>query len=177
MIDRAAPTRPPTSVTRPAPGSGVSLLRAALVPAICSVLLIGLLSVWVVTGGDGTISQVRIEITAASVAAPSRAGGPADMYLSIVNLSGADRLVSVTTPAAWRVEFVQHHGSAQGPGQQLTSISIPAHATVNLSPFTTDIVLVDPAPMTVGGVMPITLTFRSAGRVTVQTAVNPPGTP
>jgi copper(I)-binding protein len=177
MIDDSATTRPDTSAAQPAPGSATSLVRSALAPIICSVLLLGLLSAWVVSGGDGTISRVRIDITAASIAAPARAGTPAFMYLTVVNLSAADRLVSVTTPTARLVEFVQHHGTAQGPGQRLTSIPIPAGATVNLSPFTMDILLVDPAHMAVGSTVPITLAFGSAGRVTVQAAVNPPGTP
>jgi len=177
MIDQAAPARPATRAARPAEGSPGWLVRAAAAPVICSVLLLGLLSAWVVTGGDGTISRVRIDITEASVAEPTQPGGPAVMYLTVMNLSGADRLVSVTTSAARRVELVRHQGGAQGPSQQLTSISIPARATVNLNPFTTDIVLVDPAPMTAGDTVPITLRFAGAGRVTVAAAVTPPGTP
>jgi copper(I)-binding protein len=99
------------------------------------------------------------------------------MYLTVMNLSSADRLVSVTTSAARRVEFVRRQGTAQGPSHQLTSISIPARATVNLNPFATDIVLVDPAPLTAGGTVSITLRFAEAGRVTVAAAVTPPGTP
>ena len=177
MIDRAAPRRPASPAAGPADGSPGWLVRAAAAPVICSVLLLGLLSAWVVTGGDGTISRVRIDITEASVAEPTQPGGPAAMYLTMVNLSGGDRLVSVTTSAARRVEFVRRKGTAQGLGQQLTSISVPARATVNLNPFTTDIVLVGPAPMTAGRTVSITLTFARAGRVTVAAAVTPPGTP
>ncbi|HUC27567.1 MAG TPA: copper chaperone PCu(A)C [Streptosporangiaceae bacterium] len=177
MIDQTAPARPVTRAVRPAEGSPGWLVRAALAPVICSVLLLGLLSAWVVTGGDGTISRVRIEVTEATLAEPTQPGGPAAMYLTMVNFSGADRLVSVTTSAAQRVEFVRRQGTAQGPGQQLTSISIPARATVNLNPFTTDVVLVDPVPMTAGGTVRITLRFAGAGRVTVAAAVTPPGTP
>jgi copper(I)-binding protein len=177
MIDQAAPERPATRAAQRAAGSPGWLLRAALAPVICSVLLLGLLSAWVVTGGDGTISRVRIDITEASVAEPTQPGAPAAMYLTVKNLSGADRLVSVTTPAARRAEFVRRQGTAQGPGQQLTSISIPPRATVNLNPFTTDIVLVGPAPMTAGRTVPVTLSFAGAGRVTVTASVMPPGTP
>jgi periplasmic copper chaperone A len=177
MIDQAAPERSATRAAQPAVGSPGWLVRAAFAPVICSVLLLGLLSAWVVTGGDGTISRVRIEVTEASVAEPTQPGGPAAMYLTVVNLGGADRLVSVTTSAAQRVEFVRRQGTAQGPSRQLTSVSIPARATVNLNPFTTDIVLVGPAPLTAGGTVPITLTFAGAGRVTVAAAVTPPGTP
>jgi len=177
MIDHSATARPVTRARQPADGSPRWLVRAAAAPVICSVLLLGLLSAWVVTGGDGTISRVRIDITEASLAEPTQPGRPATMYLTVMNLSGADRLVSVTTSAARRVEFVRRQGTAQGPSQQLTSIPIPARATVNLNPFTTDIVLVDPGPMTAGDTVPITLRFAGAGRVTVRAAVTPPGTP
>ncbi len=177
MIDQAPPPRPATAAARPVPGPASSLLRGALGPVVCSVLLLALLSAWVVTGGAGRISRVRIDITAASVPAPTSAGGPTAMYLTVVNLSRADRLVSVTTPAATRVEFVQHDGSALGPGRRLTGIAIPARATVNLSPFGADLVFVGTRRLTVGDTVPVTLSFAAAGSVTVQASVTPPGTP
>ena len=96
MIDQAAPERPAIRPTQPAVGSPGWLMRAALAPVICSVLLLGLLSDWVVTGGNGTISRVRIEVTEASVAEPTQPGGPATIYLTVMNLSVADRLATGT---------------------------------------------------------------------------------
>jgi copper(I)-binding protein len=54
---------------------------------------------------------------------------------------------------------------------------VPAHGTVTLSPFGTDVVLIDPVPFESEGSVPLTLTFRHAGRVTVNATVTPPGTP
>ena len=182
MIDQIPPQAHPDPApagpaTRPEPGSLASLLRAAMAPVICSALLLALLSAWVITGGGGTITRVSIEVTAAAVAAPPRPGAPAEAYVTIENLGGPDRLIAVSTPDARRAEFVQHDGSPTGPGRALAGVPIGAHSVVNLNPFAADIVLIDPSGLTVGASVPLTLTFASAGRVTIQVSVTPPGTP
>jgi copper(I)-binding protein len=53
----------------------------------------------------------------------------------------------------------------------------PAHAMLSLNPFGPDIVLQDPRSLTVGASVPLVMTFRHAGRVTVYATVTPPGTP
>jgi Cu+-exporting ATPase len=68
-------------------------------------------------------------------------------------------------------------GSAAGPGITVRQVAIPAHGTLSLNPFGLDIVLQDPGSLTVGATVPLVLTFRHAGRVTVYAAVTPPGTP
>jgi copper(I)-binding protein len=154
------------------------LVRAALLPVICAAALIGLLSAWVATGGAGTISPVRIEIGQAAITLP--AGSAADQaatYLVIRNLSGPDVLLSVRTPVSGHVIFVRHAGSAAGPGIVLRRLAIPGHSTLSLSPFGVDIVLVDPGPLDIGAGVPLVLTFRHAGKVTVEATVTPPGTP
>jgi copper(I)-binding protein len=83
----------------------------------------------------------------------------------------------VRSPAASRVTFARHNGSAAGPGMTLRQMAIPAHATLSLNPFGPDIVLQDPRSLTVGGSVPLILTFRHAGRITVYATVTPPGTP
>jgi copper(I)-binding protein len=177
VIDHVPPTARAGPAARPEPGSLSGLVRAAIAPVVCSVLLVALLSAWVITGGDGTITRVTIDVTAASVAMPASAGAPASAYLTITNLGGADRLVSVTTPDARRVALVRHDGDPAGPGRSLAYVPIGEHATVDLSPFGSDIVLIDPVGLAVGGSVPLTLTFAAAGRVRVEAAVTPPGTP
>ena len=59
----------------------------------------------------------------------------------------------------------------------LADLVIPAHATITLSPFGDDVVLTDPAPLHAGQIVPLTLTFRNGGTITVQAAVTQPGTP
>ena len=172
----AAPARPPSAGRPRGPGAG--LVRAGLAPVICAAALIGLLSVWVATGGAGTVSRVTIRIGQAAVTLPSSTTpGQAATYLTITNLGGPDMLVSVRSPAASRVTFVRHNGSAAGPGAALRQMAIPAHATLSLNPLGLDIVLQDPRSLTVGGSVPLILTFRHAGQVTVYAAVTPPGTP
>jgi hypothetical protein len=61
-------------------------------PVICAVVLAGLLSAWVVTGGGGTITRVRLQVTLAAVpmrAFTARAAatvGAATTFLTIRNL-------------------------------------------------------------------------------------------
>jgi copper(I)-binding protein len=159
-------------------GSGTELIRAALAPVICAAALIGLLSVWVASGGAGTVSRVTIRIGQAAVTLPSSAApGQAATYLTITNLGGPDTLVSVRSSTANRVTFVRHAGSAAGPGIVLPRMAIPGHGTLSLNPFGLDIVLQDPRSLSVGGSVLLVLTFRHAGRVTVDATITPPGTP
>jgi copper(I)-binding protein len=145
---------------------------------ICAAALIGLLSAWVATGGAGTVSRVTIRVGQAAVTLPSStAPGQAATFLTITNLGGSDMLLSVRSPAASRVTFARHNGSAAGPGITLRQMAIPAHATLSLNPFGPDIVLQDPHSLTVGASVPLILTFRHGGRVTVYATVTPPGTP
>jgi len=169
----AAPSRP----ARPR-GSGAQLIRAGLAPVACAVALTGLLCAWVATGGAGTVSRVTIKAGQAAVTLPSSsAPDAADTYLTVTNLGGPDTLLSVWSSAASRVTLVRHTGSAAGPGTALRQMAIPGHGTLSLNPFGPDIVLQDPRSLIVGASVPLVLTFRHAGRVTVFATVTPPGTP
>jgi len=161
---------------RPGRDSRGQLLRAGLAPVICALMLLGLLTGWVASGGAGTISRVRIKISSASLAMPLTPGGPAYAYLVVQNLGAADRLESATVPGARQVRIVRHNGSAAGPGRILANLAIPANGTVSLSPMGSDIELIG-AHLIYGQVVPLTLTFASAGRVSVEATVTPPGTP
>jgi copper(I)-binding protein len=176
-IDAPSGSASPSGAGRPR-GPGAGLVRAGLAPVICAAALIGLLSAWVATGGAGTVSRVTIRIGQAAVTLPSSAApGRAATFLTITNLGGPDTLLSVRSPAASRVTFARHNGSAAGPGMTLRQMAIPAHATLSLNPFGPDIVLQNPRSLSVGGSVLLVLTFRHAGRVTVDAAITPPGTP
>ncbi len=56
-------------------------------------------------------------------------------------------------------------------------LAVPAHGTLTLSPFGADLVLQDPAPYDSQGTVPLILTVRDAGPVTVEATVTAPGTP
>jgi len=152
------------------------LLRAGLAPVICALVLLALLTGWVASGGAGTISRVRIKISSASLAMPLTPDGPAYAYLIVQNLGAADTLESATVPGARQVRIVRHNGSAAGPGRILANLAIPANGTVSLSPMGPDIELIG-AHLIYGQDVPLTLTFRNAGRVSVEAMVTPPGTP
>jgi copper(I)-binding protein len=159
------------------------LLRAAAGPVICAAVLIGLLAAWVATGGAGTLTRVRIQVTLAAVPMraftpqASAAVGNATTFLTITNLSGtADELTAARSPLAAWVELTQRSGPS-GPRTPVAGLVIPAHGTLALSPFGADLVLVDPAPFENRASLPLTLTFRHAGTVTIEATVTAPGTP
>jgi copper(I)-binding protein len=156
--------------------------RAGAAPAACAAVLIGLLSAWVATGGAGTVTPVRIQISLAAVpmrgftAAADTAAKTAATYLTIRNLSGTpDELISVRSPVARRI--VLRRRTSPAGGSVVPALAIPADASVTLSPFGNDVVLMDPVPFEADGSVPLTLTFRHAGQVTVNAAVTAPGTP
>jgi periplasmic copper chaperone A len=106
-------------------------------------------------------------------------------YLTIRNLAGsADELTGASTPAARRVILTRHAGvgaaATQGDasgGRAVAGLAIAAYSTVTLSPFGSDVVLVGAARLRAGQHVPLTLTFRQAGRVTVEATVTAPGAP
>ncbi len=86
------------------------LARSAAGPVICAIVLTGLLSAWVVSGGAGTLTRVSLQVSLAAL--PMRAFTPqeaakattATTFLTIRNLGGTpDELVGrqpARTPGA-----------------------------------------------------------------------------
>lgn len=163
-------------------GRLTELLRAAAGPVICAVVLTGLLSAWVASGGAGTLTRARLQVTLAAVPmraftpSASAAVGATHIYLDIRNLSGIpDELIAVRSPIALHVVFTE-----RGLGTQqatVTSLPIPADSTLTLSPLTDDVVLERPVPYEDTRAVPLTLVFRHAGEVTIDAPVTAPGTP
>jgi len=156
------------------------LLRAAAGPLICAAVVTGLLAAWAGTGG-GTLTRVRLQVTQAAV--PMRAFTPqaaaavrtATTFLTIRNLSGTpDELVSASSPLARRVVLRQRGGPAQGDGAQAGPLVIPAHGTLTLTPIGADLVLQQPSPYESRATVPLTLTFRHSGTVTIDAPVTGP---
>jgi copper(I)-binding protein len=155
------------------------LLRAVAGPLICAAVVTGLLAAWAGTGGGGTLTRVRLQVTEAAV--PMRAFTPqaaaavhtTATFLTIRNLSGtADELVAARSPLARRVVLRQRVGPAQGG-----PLVIPAHGTLTLTPLGDDLVLQQPSPYESRATVPLTLTFRHSGTVTIDAPVTGPGTP
>jgi copper(I)-binding protein len=146
-------------------------------------VLIGLLAGWVAAGGAGTLTRVRLQVTLAAV--PMRAFTPqtaaavhtATTFLTIKNLSGTpDELIAASSPVASRVILTERSDSA-APRTAIAELVVPAHGTLMLSPFGDDLVLQDPVPFETRTTVPLTLTFRHAGTVTIDAPVTAPGTP
>jgi len=159
------------------------LLRAVAGPVICAIVVTGLLVGWVATGGAGTLTRVRLQVTLAAV--PMRAFTPqaaaavdsATTFLIIKNLGGTpDELVAASSPIAGRVVLTERRDST-APRTVIADLVVPAHGTLTLSPFGDDLVLLNPAPFETSPAVPLTLTFRHAGTVTIDAPVTPPGTP
>jgi copper(I)-binding protein len=148
------------------------LVRSAAGPVICAVVLVALLSAWVASGGAGSISRVRVQVTLAAVPMRAFTATAADSvrtaktYLTINNLASTpDELISVRSPDARRVVLTRQ------------DLVIPAHGTLVLSPLGYDAVLVDPVAFESRGAVPLTLVFRNAGQITIDATVTAPGTP
>jgi len=152
------------------------LLRSAALPVLCAVLLTGLLSAWVITGAAGTLRRMPLQFQLAAIPSPaSTPGAPAPTYVVIRNVGGPDELLSVQATAASRV-VLESSGDADIRQAILPGLAIPA-GTTSLSPFGPDIVLIAPHRLQVGATVPLTFTFRHAGRLTVEFTVTAPGSP
>ncbi len=150
-------------------------------PLACGLVLLAGLAGWVATGGAGTISRVRIQVTRATVpmvsyTARGAAGRSATAYLTIRNLAGhGDVLLSASSPDAARVIVARRAGPGAVPAHG--GLAVPALGTISLSPFGPDLVLIGPRPLMAGQQVLLRLRFRDAGLVTVEAMVTPPGTP
>ncbi len=178
-------TAAPGAADRTAPASSgrrqaVDFARAGLAPLGCGLALLVVLATWVIGGGGGAVRRIQIQVTQAAVPMVSftgngTAGGSSHVYLTLRNLTGTgDALVSASSPAARRVDLIR------GPGGQPVGpagLALPPGATVSLSPFGPDLVLVSPASLQAGEDVLLRLRFRHAGLVTVEAVVTPPGTP
>lgn len=121
----------------------------------------------------------------AVIAAWSRATGPGMSvgagYMVISNLGiSADRLISVSSPVAERVEI---HRTSTDDGtvrmRQVTEgVPVPAGGTVEFAPGALHLMLVQlKQPLHAGQSVPITLVFERAGAVAASLSVMPMGAP
>ncbi|HUA29437.1 MAG TPA: copper chaperone PCu(A)C [Streptosporangiaceae bacterium] len=165
-----------------------AVVRPVAVPVACAALLTGLLSAWVATGGGGTLRRLPFRFELAAISSPP-AGTPgqgATTYLVIKNLAGPDELLSARATMPGRLVLARRGTDFRGtdlrgtgpPGAgSLPALAVPGGGTTSLSPLGPDIVLIDPGELQIGATVPVTLTFRHAGRITVDFTVTPPGTP
>jgi hypothetical protein len=156
--------------------------RALAGPVIAALVITGLLAGWVSSGGGGTLTRVKLEVSRAAVpmraftAQAAAADHQAGTFLTIRNLTGTDdELVAVRSPLARQAVLTER--SPSGVTTAVGNLSVPAGGTLTLSPFGNDVVLQDPQPFETRATVPLVLTFRHAGTVTIQAPVTAPGTP
>jgi len=178
-MSTAAQPGPPAAGLRPGlPPALATLIRTVGPPVTAAALLICLLAYWVVSGGFGTIAQVRISVVGATVPMPATPGITA-AYLAIRN-SGAepDELLSVRTAIAAQSMLIENPTSGpSGTMNVIQGVQVPAHGSATLGPFGDDVMLSGTRRLTVGETVTLILTFRRIGDVTVTATVTPPGTP
>ncbi len=122
-------------------------------------------------------SAAELPARIAVVNAWSRATAPGTSvgaaYFSIVNSGAADVLVEIETPRARRVEM--HSVTVVGGVMQMrptATLAIPAGGRVVFEPGTLHAMLIDlVTPLAAGEHVPLTLTFREAGKIRVDAAV------
>jgi len=105
---------------------------------------------------------------------PAPQGGNGAGYATISNIGPADTLVAVSTPVAARAEL--HESMIMGGNAMMHprpgGLKIPAGSTVALKPGGWHIMLMGlKQPLRAGDHYPATLTFKKAGKVTIQFSV------
>jgi copper(I)-binding protein len=123
-------------------------------------------------GGSGATAPT---VSGAWVRVPMNAAGPAAAYLRIANTgSGADALVSVSSPAADAVEL---HESMMGDDgsmgmRPIDELAIPAGGSVELKPGGAHLMLIGlTSPLAAGRTVQLRLTFKSGAAVDVTAEV------
>lgn len=144
-------------------------------PARYGALLLVLITIGVIAGCRSAAGGPRFLVTDAYVREPV-SDAPTAGYLDIRNNGGtADRLLSVTTPAARAVQIVQPVTSG-GTTQmvRLDGLTIPARSTVRMRPSGAHLMFLEPIGMRRGRSLQLTLHFRRAGAITVEAIVVDP---
>jgi len=117
------------------------------------------------------LGSIEIAHPNARPTAPGQSVGAG--YFRLVNKGAADRLVSVTTPAASMVEL--HSMSMDGnvmQMRQIDAIDLPAGQTVELKSGGLHLMLMGlKAPLKDGDRLPMTLKFEKAGSIEVTVKV------
>jgi copper(I)-binding protein len=145
--------------------------------AAALLLAAGLIAVAWLAASDGDQPAGTVTIAAPWARATPGGATTAAVYLTL-GVAGpvGDRLVAVASPRAARAEL---HRSTEEAGIQrmsgVSSIELAAGRTTALAPGGLHVMLVGlTAPLAVGDVLPLTLTFARAGALAIQVQVLEP---
>ena len=114
-----------------------------------------------------------IDVSTAYVQVPHTAGTTV-AYVVIRNNGAADRLVAARTSAGGRVTFRVASGPSASVMGTVTSIRIPAHATLAMRPNGVQMLITGVGPVRGGKDITLTLRFAHAGQVSVVAQVTNP---
>ena len=115
-----------------------------------------------------------IELSTAYVPVPQTPGTTV-AYVVIRNNGAADRLVAARTSAGGRVTFQEARGPGASVMGTVTSVRIPAHATLAMRPNGVQMLITGVGPVRGGKDITLTLRFAHAGQVSVVAQVTNPG--
>lgn len=151
----------------------MTALRAALAPVAAAAVTLAALSAWTATGHAGRAA--RIHVPNAWVMRPTAPQTAA--YFTIANTGDtADDLLQVRTPVA-EATMLGRQSTHDGAGRMVMggALTVPAHGTVRMTPFTVDVMFRPRGPLPVGRRVPFTLVFRHSGPIGVTAIVLRPG--
>ncbi|MEV7395026.1 copper chaperone PCu(A)C [Streptomyces sp. NPDC091215] len=148
-------------------------LRAALVPLVACTAALLLLTAYTTTGAAGD-PPARISVGNGRIFAPLNAATTAAFFDIRNTGAAADTLESVSSPSL-RITMLGRNVSKNGTGRMepVKSLVIPARSEVRMTPFTVDVMVLDPPRLSVGNTIRVDLRFRTSGRITVETETVP----
>jgi len=114
-----------------------------------------------------------IELSTAYVPVPQTPGTTV-AYVVIRNNGAADRLVAAHTSAGGRVTFRVARGPGASAMGTVTSVRIPAHATLAMRPNGVQMLITGAGPVRGGKDITLTLRFAHAGQLSVVAQVTNP---
>lgn len=113
----------------------------------------------------------RLTVADSYIPLPATPGGMGAGYLTVHNSGGADRLVSVSSPAAGSVTM---HRSTDTSMESVTAMDVPANGTLDLARGGAHLMIMDWAKQpALGDELELDLQFAKAGRVVVKVPVKP----
>ena len=150
----------------------MNALRAAAAPIAAAVVTLGALTAWTRSGAAGHPAHVHVENAGVMTPTATRTGA----YFTIANDGDApDELLEIRTPVSPTAMLGRQVNQAgAGRMEMLDGLDVPAHRTVRMTPYTTN-VIIRPEPLTTGRVIPFTLVFRHSGTIRTNAVVTPPG--
>jgi copper(I)-binding protein len=116
-----------------------------------------------------------IELSTAYVPVP-QVPGTTVAYVVIRNNGAADRLVAARTSVGGRVTFRVARGPGASAMGTITSVRIPAHATLAMRPNGVQMLITGAGSMPGGKDITLTLRFARSGQVSVVAQVTNPDT-